>query len=251
MENCKEIALSLADKAGHIMRQNFKLGMHKNWKEDNSPVTETDIAINNLVISEIRKNFPSHGILGEELSYFNGEKYVWICDPVDGTNPFSRGYPTFTFSLALTEQGVPILGLLYDAMLDRILVAESRKGAFLNEKRVTVSGAESLSRAVIALECNNPKLDKVRQYLWEHGCLMTTFACVTYSSLLVAIGEFSAVVWEGKTPWDGAAVQVIIEEAGGVCTSTKGLRQRYDGEINGIVAGNKSIHSQLIKLLNN
>lgn len=250
MENYKDFAISLALKSGNIMRKNFKVGMHKEWKKDNSPVTETDIAINDLVIKEASKHFPSHGVLGEEASYFNGEEYVWVCDPVDGTNPFSRGYPLFTFSLALVRNGHPILGLIYDPMLDRLLIAEYGKGTHVNNQLVRVSESLSLSRSVVAIESNNPRFEKLRRYLAKEGCLITSFACVTYSSLLVAIGEFAAVIWEGKTAWDGAAVQIIIDEAGGTCTDILGSVQRYDGEINGLVASNKKIHSQLLKLIN-
>lgn len=250
----KDFATSVALKAGKIMKQNFTAGInvggiHKEWKEDNSPLTETDLAVNNLVIEEVRRNFPGHGIIGEEECYFNKEEYVWVCDPVDGTNPFSHGYPLFTFSLALVHQGRPILGLLYDPILDRLLVAESGRGARLNNKPIKVSESSSWLRLLVALESNQYQFNKVRQDLVEAGCVITSFACITYSSLLVAIGEFAAVVWYGKSPWDGAAVQIIIEEAGGVCTDINGTTQRYDREINGIVASNKELHPKLIEII--
>lgn len=251
MSNYKDFATSLALRAGTMMKQNFRAGMHKDWKKDNSPVTETDLAINDLVIKEVRKHFSDHGVLGEEASYFQGEEYVWVCDPVDGTNPFSRGYPLFTFSLALVKSGRPILGVLYDPILGRLLIAESGKGTLMNDRSVRVSESVSLARSVIAIESNNPRLAKLREELAGASCLITAFACVTYSSLLVAIGEFAAVIWEGKTPWDGAAVQIIIEEAGGICTDMSGFIQRYDKEINGIVASNKQLHSILLKLIGN
>ena len=245
----KNFAISTALKAGEIMKQNFTTGMHKEWKKDNSPLTATDLAINNLVINEAREHFPGHGVLAEEGSNFNNEEYVWVCDPIDGTIPFSHGYPTFTFSLALTHKGRPVLGLLYDPILNRLLTAESGKGAYLNNKPTKVSEFSSLSRSLISIEPNQLQFNKVIQNLVEAGCIIPSFACITYSSLLVAIGEFAAVVWYGKSPWDGAAVQIIIEEAGGICTDIEGKPQRYDGPINGIIAGPKEIHRQLVEMI--
>lgn len=239
----------MALKAGEIMKQNFTTGMRKEWKKDNSPLTATDLAINELIINEAHKNFPSHGVLAEEGSNFNGEEHVWVCDPVDGTIPFSHGYPTFTFSLALARQGRPILGLIYDPMLNRMIIAESGKGAYLNNKPIKVSESSSLSRSLVAIEHNQLQFNKMRQDLVEAGCIIISLASITYSSLLVAIGEFAAVIWYGKSPWDGAAVQIIIEEAGGICTDINGNGQKYDREINGIVASNKNLHSRLMGMI--
>ena len=249
MDNYRKFAVSLALKAGGIMKKNFKTGMAKEWKEDNSPLTATDLAINDLIISEVRKQFSDHGILAEEGSYFHGEDCVWVCDPVDGTNPFSHGYPLFTFSLALVENGYPVLGLLYDPILDRLIVAESGNGALLNDKPIRVSESSSFTRSLVAFEINDPHFNKVRDGLIKEGCLLTTFACISYASLLVAVGEFRAAIWYGKSPWDGAAVQIIVEEAGGVCTNIEGYPQKYDREIKGIVASNKLIHPKLIEMI--
>ena len=114
--------------------------MDKTIKKDGSPVTKTDLAINKLVIDRVKKYFPSHGVLGEEQSnYVEKADYVWVCDPVDGTIPFSRGMPTCMFSLGLTFKGKPILGVGYDPFIDRLIFAELGKGAFLNGKKIHVS----------------------------------------------------------------------------------------------------------------
>lgn len=248
MNNYREFAISLALKAGDIMKRNFILGMHKEWKEDDSPLTAADLAINDLVIAEVKKQFPGHGIIAEEGSSFNNEEYVWICDPVDGTTPFSRGYPTFLFSLALVRYGQPILGVLYDPILDRLVVAESGGGAYLNGNiKLQVDESPEFTRSIVALEADKSELRG--KLIRNKHCLVTTFACISYSSLLVAFGQFRAVLWFGKTPWDGAAVQIVVEESGGICTDVNGAKQRYDGPINGIVASNKTVHPILIDMI--
>lgn len=149
----KNFAIGLAKKAGKIIRANFVLGMAKQIKKDGSPVTKTDLAINSMVIRDVEKHYPGHAILGEEESHpIKGAEYVWVCDPVDGTIPFSKGVPTCMFSLALTHRGLPILGVAYDAFMDRMFFAEKGKGAFLNGKRVHVSGHKTPKGANIATE---------------------------------------------------------------------------------------------------
>jgi myo-inositol-1(or 4)-monophosphatase len=79
-----DFAISFVKQGGEIMKRNFSLQMKKEWKYDNTPVTETDIAINNLLIEEISKKFPTHNIIGEEKSSLGKiSEYTRICDPVD------------------------------------------------------------------------------------------------------------------------------------------------------------------------
>jgi len=118
-------AKNLAYKAGKIMRDNFSLGMKKQWKKDGTPLTKTDKIVNELVINEISKKFPAHSILGDERKLMKkSSSFTWVCDLIDGTIPFSHGCPIFTFSLALVKDGKSILGVLfYDVMLDRLFWA--------------------------------------------------------------------------------------------------------------------------------
>ena len=250
MKSYKDFAISLALGAGKIMRQNFTANMrnmHKEWKEDRTPLTATDLVINQLVLETVRTNYKDHGVLTEEENSFHNEEFVWVCDPVDGTIPFSHGYPTFTFSLALVHNGRPILGLLFDPILNRLVVAESSKGTCLNNKHIRIPYNKS-PKPIIAIEAGS-EFNRLRSELMDTGHFVTTFACITYSAMLVALGEFAGTIWLGKTPWDGAAVQIIIEEAGGVCTNIVGLPQRYDREVMGLIVGNEQTHSQLKHLI--
>lgn len=248
MKTYKNFAIDIATKAGKIMLANFSLGMKKNWKEDNTPLTATDIAINKLVINEVAANFPDHSLLGEEESNMQNSEYVWVCDPVDGTIPFSHGYPAFMFSLALTRMGESILGVMYDPILNRMFYAEKGKGAFLNSNKIKVSPADGFKNAMINLDTDFRLID-LRNKLVERDAYATTFYGATYGASLVACGEFVAEVYEYSKPWDGAAVKVIIEEAGGKVTDILGNDQRYDKRINGFVATNGLIHNELIRLI--
>ena len=255
MDSYKDFAVDLARKAGEIMKNNFSLGMKKEWKSDNTPLTVTDTTINHHVITSIKEAFPSHAVLGEEESALNTpSEYIWVCDPVDGTIAFSHGIPVSTFSLALTRKGESILGVIYDPYMDRMVVAEKGKGAFLNGNKISVSTSNKLDHTVVAMEYWNPDMVdcnyfSMRKQLLEKGIKIISFWSYVYSGMLVASGELSVATFAGKAPWDVAAVKVIVEEAGGKCTDIFGNEQRYDKTVNGLVASNGLLHEEIISML--
>jgi len=253
MENeFKTFASQFALKAGQIIKKNFKLGMEKKWKEDNTPVTETDLMINSMLINEIAKEFPKHNVLAEEQSNIkNISKYVWVCDPVDGTIPFSHGIPLSTFSLALVKNGQVILGVVNDPFNERLFVAEKGKRTFLNDKAIQVSTVSLLENAI-----GNCEIFKRAKYntaklidcLAMSSVKLMALGSIIYPSVLIAAGELDFTIFPHTTPWDAASVKIIVEEAGGKVTDIFGNEQRYDKEINGFVASNGILHDQLIDL---
>jgi myo-inositol-1(or 4)-monophosphatase len=243
----KSFAIGLAKEAGNIIKKNFTLGMKKEWKDDFSPITETDRAINQLVIESVKKEFPGYGVLAEEGSMPADSEYVWVCDPVDGTTPFSHGYPTFVFSLALTKNGESILGVIYDPICNRLVIAERGKGAFLNGQKMRVSAETELTKTSFVNLDGDYKLLGLREWLIkDKDCYISTLYACVYGGFLVAAGEFSAQVYEYDKPWDAAAVKIVVEEAGGKVTDLLGQEQRYDQPINGFIAGNAAINGQLV-----
>ena len=252
MKEFKDIGLELATEAGELIRDNFTIGMKKEWKTDNSPLTATDKTINSLVIATIKKHFPDHGILGEEESDFDNNDFVWVCDPIDGTIPFSHGIPTSTFSLALTHHGDVKLGIVYDPYIDRMFVAEKGKGSFLNSKKIIVSDADSFKNTVVSVG-SWPEayynLHDVKLAVQKEGARSIGLACYTYGGMLVACGEMIAATYASRNPWDVAAIKIIVEEAGGKCTDMQGNDQRYDRPVNGFVATNGKVHSKILSII--
>ena len=120
LEHMMGFATAFAVTAGNEIKKDIKIGMKAKRKSDGSPITESDVKINTMLIEAIRKEFPTHDIMAEEGSYLkNKSKYRWICDPIDGTIVFSHGVPTCAFSISLTKEGVPILGIVRDPFMDR------------------------------------------------------------------------------------------------------------------------------------
>ncbi len=239
-----DFAVNLAHEAGVIMKKNFGLGTKKEWKSDVSPLTVTDTTINSLVIERVKHTYPEHSLLGEEESnIIEGAEYTWVCDPVDGTLPFSCGIPVFTFSLALTHSGVPIVGVIFDPMSDRLFTAVRGEGAFLNGEQIHVSSKDTLHAAIVDVSHTG-----VMAAFKEFKSKTTRFYCITYPSVLVACGEYDGTVYPGLNAWDVAAIKVIVEEAGGKVTDRNGTDQRYDGAVNWAVISNGTLHEKMIEI---
>jgi len=248
----KTFASQFALKAGKIIKENFSLGMEKKWKEDNTPVTATDLMINSMLINEVAKEFPKHSVLAEEQSSVKDKsEYVWVCDPVDGTIPFSHSIPLSTFSLALVKNGEVILGVVNDPFSERLFVAEKGKGTFLNGKTIKVSTVSSLKNAIGDYEMfKRAKYNtaKIADSLTMSDVILMTLNSIIYPSVLVSAGELDFTIFPHTTPWDAASVKIIVEEAGGRVTDIFGNEQRYDKNINGFIASNGILHKQLIDL---
>lgn len=252
MNDYKTFAIGLAEKASVIMRRNFIVTMEKMEKEDMSLVTKSDIEINRLVIDSIMKRFPTHSILGEEESHLIESEFVWVCDPIDGTHQFAHGIPLSTFELALTQNGIPILGVVCDPFMKRMFFAQKGQGAFMNNKTIGISQTKKLGRSVVITEMSQRflyNIDSLLPELSKKGSKTFKLGCFSYGGMLVAGGQFTAAVFGHTSAWDVAGVKIIIEEAGGKCTDFQGNDQRYDQKINGFVASNGLVHDELISLL--
>lgn len=253
MSDYKEFAVELALEAGKKIKTNFIKGVQKEWKKDDTPITVVDIEINTMVIDQIKKRFPEHSILAEEKSDLTKSDYVWVCDPIDGTVPFSHGFPLSTFTLSLTHQGEVVLGVIFDPYLERMAVAEKGKGAFLNNKKIVVSDANNIKNTVIDVETWSTSLYDLTplfKALTDKGSMVTILRSTVYAGMLVGMGEIGAVLFAGKTAWDAAALKIIVEEAGGTVTDLSGRDQSYNSEINGCIASNGRLHKELVELIN-
>lgn len=250
----KKFAISLAKQAGKMIKAGFVLGMEKEIKKDGSPVTKTDLAINKMVIEQVRQNFPEHAVLGEEESHpIKGAEFVWVCDPVDGTIPFSKGVPTCMFSLALVHIGVPILGVAYDPFINRMFFAEKGRGAFLNGKPIHVSKRKQLQGSYIAsqiwtnMKYPIPGLED--DLVFKEGVQIFDTNSAVYNSCLVAVGQIEAHIFPHYTAHDVAAIKVIVEEARGKVTDLFGEDQCYDQPVKGCILSNGFVHNDLLKLI--
>lgn len=248
----KDFAIALAREAGSIARSSFRSGVAKRFKDDGSFVTDVDERINRLVIDRIKARFPAHDIYGEEESDRSGSEYVWVCDPIDGTNPFAHNVPTFVFSLALTRGGRPVIGVIYDPMLDRLYAADELSHTELNGVRIAVSRADSLSGTLVGacmFHGAHRELSRVVPKLVEARGHVQNYGSIAYMAMLVASGEMSCAIYPGDHGHDIAAARIIIENAGGRVTSFENVDQRYDGKIDGAIMSNGRVHDEVMRVV--
>lgn len=244
----REKLLFLAKEAGKIIRSDFSSEMSKRWKEGVTPVTQTDLKINALARAYIQENFPDHGIVGHKRQ----TDYCWQWDPIDGTVGFTHGIPACVFSIALLYKGESMVGAVYDPFMDRFYYAEKGQGATLNANPIHITPSYSLKSKVVGIcagHLESLDLGKLHNALRETGCKVVNVYSVIYMGALVASGELTATIFGGNMCEDGAAIKVIVEEAGGRVTDLSGSDQRYDVPIHGFIASNGMVHDQLVDLI--
>lgn len=248
-----EVAQDIARQAGVIMKKYFFASdQGVITKDDGSPVTIADTSINTMVIEELQKHFDD-GIIGEEEStaeYGLGRK--WFCDPIDGTKGFVWGVPTSMFSLGLVVDGVPQVGIAYDPYLDLMYTGVKGEGSFRNGDKLEVSKANSLEGQYVACTSNLEKVsskpETVKKFLAE-GAQLAAILGAVYKTCLVARAKLVGYFEGGVSAHDMAAVQVIIEEAGGKITAQDGSVLDYSKPFKGALVSNGSLHDKLVELI--
>jgi len=256
VEEYLEFAKKLAKEAEEIALYYFGFEIENTWKGDNTPLTKADTEINDLVIKRVNESFPEHSIHGEEKSQRKeGSKYIWVCDPIDGTMPFSNGLPIFTFSLALVDQksGLPILGVVNDPMMKNMYWAYKDGGAYRNNERISVAQNTTLHNTYLNIDGSGRNLNfsnlPLLKSASEKKCKVMKLLSVIYGGVQVANGKFVGTVFYGEYPHDVATLKIIIEEAGGKVTDLEGNERRYDKNGLGCVASNGLLHAEILEIV--
>ncbi len=251
-------ATSIAHEAGEIVRDAFprQALSHVGLKGAVNPVTETDEAAEARIVSRLRDAFPDHRILAEEGG---GDDWrapgppIWLIDPLDGTNNFAHGFPHAAISLALVEDGRPVVGVAYDPLRDETFAATAGGGARLNGNPITVTAVERLADGFLATgfpydrrtaaDNNVARLDhflRRSQGVRRAGAAVLDLA-------YVACGRLDGF-WEIRLkPWDVAAGILLVQEAGGRVTDFDGGADYLSGEH--IVASNGRLHEEMLHVI--
>ncbi|MDR2365815.1 MAG: inositol monophosphatase [Zoogloeaceae bacterium] len=197
-------------------------------KQPNDFVTQIDRAAEAAIIQVLREDSPDYGILAEESGLLAGRnpqsEHQWIIDPLDGTTNFIHGFPQYAVSIALTRRDQVEQGVVYDVNRNELFVAAKGKGAFLNDRRLRVSGRLKLREALIGTGFPYRDFRYLDDYLRIFRELTQKTAglrrpgAAALDLAYVAAGRLDGF-WEfGLSPWDMAAGSLLITEAGGyVC----------------------------------
>src|ERR1700734_4245839 len=144
MEKFLKVALEAAHEAGAALLAEHRRPQKISYKGDVDLVTETDKKSESLIVGRLRREFPAHRIVAEEGSggAAAASRYEWHVGPLDGTTNFAHGYPCFAVSIALLEDGKPLLGIVFNPVADEFFSAVRGEGAFLNGATIHVSKIE-------------------------------------------------------------------------------------------------------------
>lgn len=249
------IAVKAARRAGSIInRASLNLDIltvrHKTF---NDLVSEVDRAAEQAIIEVLKDAYPEHAILAEESGSQGDSEYLWIIDPLDGTTNFLHGFPQYAVSIALMHKRVLTQAVVYDPGRNELFTATRGRGAYLNDRRLRVSKRIRLTGALIGTGFPFRELKHLDVYMDMFRDIVKNTAGVRRAGAAsldlayVAAGRLDGF-WEiGLSPWDIAAGNLLIQEAGGLIGDFEG----NDGylESGNVVGGNPKIFVQLIKIL--
>jgi histidinol-phosphatase len=235
------LAFELADAADAISLAGFRSGLAVEQKLDLTPVTEADRAVEAELRRRLREARPEDALLGEELGATGNGSRRWILDPIDGTRNYTRGIPVWATLVALEEAGEVHVGVISAPALRRRWWAERGTGAFANGERMGVSSVTRIEDAVLCFALDR-QLPEIAGRAW-HVRGFGDF----WAHMLVAEGAVDcAVDAAGVREWDLAAVQVIVEEAGGRFSDLAGEAQLNSGTA---VTSNGLLHEEMLEAL--
>ena len=238
------IMTKAAYKAGNILIKDFREveNLQVSKKGIGDFVTSADLNSENTIIKVLQKAYPEIKIISEETNpdiKFNKYEKKWIIDPLDGTLNFLHGLPHFAISIALMIKEEIISGIIYDPIKDELFWAEKGVGAFLNDKRIRVSGRNQLKDALVStgipwkgMESSHKNYLKILENIMKNSSGIRRFGAAALDLAYVAAGRYDAF-WEfNLKTWDIAAGSLIVKEAGGyVGNINKNENYLYTGNI--------------------
>jgi myo-inositol-1(or 4)-monophosphatase len=240
-------------RAGDRVMQIVRDGFETQIKKDRSPVTSADLEVNLILFETVRRAFPADGWLSEEGPDDPdrlGKRRVWVVDPIDGTKYFMRGELTYAISAALVQQGQPVMGVLFNPATGELFSAVRGCGACLNGDRIETK--ETVAEPLTVL-VHPPSLRQGRLAPFEPYADCRPMGSIAYTLGLVAAGRADACMnFERMNEWDVAAGVLIVEEAGGSVTDSKGLPlifNRVETSVYGILASSPAAKAPLEALL--
>ena len=230
MQAMEDLLISALKVSGELLLGYFEKPVKTAYKESQSSiVTEADIESDRLIISTIRKKFPTHNIISEESGFIsNNSEYTWVIDPMDGTSNFASGVPWFGVLISVFKNNIPVMGGAYLPVQDTLFFAQTGKGAFKNGKQLPLLSNKDAKDSLIALNMDyTEEMTTLAKYMevYENVIkssrnLRSTNSLVDF--IYVAEGKFGAVINLNTRVWDISAFYVIVQETGGKMLNING-----------------------------
>jgi fructose-1,6-bisphosphatase/inositol monophosphatase family enzyme len=249
-------AIEMADEARRIVTAALARGFGVEMKLDRSPVTDADKGVERRLRELIGRWFPEHGILGEEYPATRPEAaFQWIIDPIDGTEEFVHGIPTFGTMLALHHRGTALVGVIDHAPLDLRVTAARGLGTFRNGQRIRLPAWPADRRPEDVRLVLSARVNFTHHVDEGHLFEALTRAFpnhriyrAAYAHTAVVVGAADAMVDMHNRLWDQAPSPVLVEEAGGRYVVVRDLPAPDGGRITSAVFGQPAVVDRLVAL---
>ncbi|MHC5111995.1 MAG: inositol monophosphatase family protein [Planctomycetota bacterium] len=229
-------------------------------KADTSLVTETDHAIQDLLVGRIGEAFAEHAVLAEECSGRANAvdpevaEYCWIIDPLDGTRNYASGLPCYSISIGLFRQGEPVVAVVAEPNIGHVYSATLGGGTRCNGVRIEACDPMENHSALVGFTSNRDpvSLSLLAQWAATPGIILRNLGSTAYQLALVASGGMNASFSRKCKIWDIAAGALLVTEAGGIVTGLKGgslFPYRYDLDADQnipVLAGASQTHRRLL-----
>lgn len=217
------------------------------------PVTAADRAAENAMRALIRKNFPAHGILGEEYGSERAEaEYVWVLDPIDGTKSFIAGMVAWGTLIGLTRMGEPVFGMMHQPFTRERFSGDGGAARYrgpAGDRDLRVRACESIADALMFT--TSPLLmneaDRGAFRLVEDKVKLSRYGGDCYAYCMLAAGQIDLIIETELKPHDVVALIPIVAGAGGIMTTWENGPAQDGGRI--VVAGDKRVHAAALELL--
>lgn len=245
-----------ARKGGKILKRYFGESLETSIKSGvNDLTTKADIEAEKEILQVFKAEFPDYNIWSEEAGKVgNGSQYTLVIDPLDGTNNFVAGIPTFSVSIALLLRDVTLLGVVYSPFLETAFYAQRGLGAFFEGVKIRVSSEKDLSRSIIATSGGyntdrNFEINIAGKLINENAKRVISVWSTAYCLCLLASGRLEGIVSSGAEFYDFAAGKLIASEAGATVTDLQGKREKDESNNLFIMSCTKEIHDKLLNIM--
>lgn len=230
-------------------------------KADKSVVTETDHAIQSLILSAIAQSYPDHAVCAEEtirhpesFAPRTEARYCWVIDPLDGTRNYTEGFRAFSTAIALLDRGVPIVAVVREHNLDHLYSAIRGEGARCNGQPVRVQDRPDGADVLVAIPSSKDAhaVAVIQNWSTTRGLIFRNLGSTALHLAMVASNVLGAVLSTRAKIWDIAAGVLLVEEAGGTITDTNGnALTPFDLSVNSqldlpFLAGTPKTHARLL-----
>lgn len=245
-----DVALRIGREAAAVLVRHYDAPSESWEKAADNPVTHADLAANRLITESLRQAFPDDGILSEETAddlTRTTRSRVWIVDPMDGTKEFVKRIPEFAVSIALVEDGEPVVGVIVNPLAKTAVWATRNGGTFRDGKRVQVSSCAQLEAATAIAsrtEISRNQFDPYEGWFKELrpvGSIAWKLACIASGD-----GDLN-VSTNPKNEWDVCAGDLLVREAGGTYLNFEGKKRSYNQRDPLINVGTAAGPSELVK----